>query len=435
MPNTPLNIALIGFGTVGTGVASILAKQDEQLQIRAGRKLHLSRVVVRDLSKTREYLPPGVQVSDCLDDVLGDKTIDLAVQLIGGTDVAFDYACRLLGSGKDLVTANKAMIYTHGRELFEIASEHRRTICFEAAVAGGIPVISAITTALNANQITAIEGILNGTSNFILTQMLSENQSYEQSLLEAQKLGYAEADPTLDVDGTDAAQKLAILTRLTFATNVTIDQMVCRGIDDLMLSDLEAAASLGYCVRLMAMAKLNTGQLEVSVQPTLVPGDRALAQTTGADNVVTISGSTVGRLRLAGAGAGQLPTASAVVADVVDLAAGRAAHTFEAVLRLCSQEPVGILPQEQPEHRFFLRCLVDDRPHVLADVTDILGRHGISISSLMQGESRSSDMQPGAARLIIMTHRVSEGCMRSADAELDALNCVRGRCLRLPVAD
>ncbi len=435
MPHTPLNIALIGFGTVGTGVARILAEQDDQLRIRAGRKLHLCRVVVRDLSKTREYLPAGVQISDRLEDVLGDESIDLAVQLIGGTDVAFDYAGRLLRSGKDLVTANKALIYAHSRELFEIASEHRRTICFEAAVAGGIPVISAIMTALSGNRITAIEGILNGTSNFILTQMLSENQSYEQSLREAQKLGYAEADPTLDVDGTDAAQKLAILTRLAFATDVPIDQMVCKGINDLMLSDLEAAASLGYRIRLMAMAKLNNGRLEASVQPALVPSDRALAQTIGADNIVTITGSTVGRLRLAGAGAGQLPTASAVVADVVDLAAGRAVHTFEAVLRLRSQQPVGILPQEQPEHRFFLRCLVDDRPHVLADVTDILGRHGISISSLVQKESRTSNVQSESARLIIMTHCVSEGCMRAADAELGALDCVQGDCLRLPVAD
>lgn len=435
MSDHPLNIALIGFGTVGTGFARILMDQADQLRLSAGRELRLSRIVVRNLSKTREFLPADVPVSDRIEDVLVDPAIDLAVQLIGGTDPALDYATRLLGAGKDLVTANKALICAHGPELFETAAACGRTICFEAAVAGGIPVVNAITTALTGNRIEAIEGILNGTSNFILTQMLSENQSYEQALALAQELGYAEADPTLDVDGTDAAQKLAILIRLAFATDIPVDQMVCRGIDDLMLSDLEAAAALGYSIKLLATAKLNQGRLEASVQPTLVPSNWALAQTSGADNIVTITGSTVGRLRLAGQGAGQLPTASAVMADVVDVASGRAARTFQAVLRSCSRQSTEILPQEEPEHRYYLRCTVDDRPHVLADVTDILGRYEVSISSLVQGESRTATDRNQAARLIIMTHRVNEGRMRAADAELDALDCLQGRSLRLPVAD
>lgn len=435
MSENPLNIALVGFGTVGTGVARILLEQSAQLQSRAGRELRLGRIVVRNLSKTREFLPAGIPISDQIDDVLQDRSIDLVVQLIGGTDDALNYAIRALRAGKDLVTANKALICGHGPELFEVAAACGRTICFEAAVAGGIPVISAITTALTGNRIEAVEGILNGTSNFVLTQMLAEHQTYEQSLALAQQLGYAEADPTLDVNGTDAAQKLAILTRLAFATNVSVKQMICRGIDDLTLCDLEAAASLGYRIKLLAMAKLNQQQLEVSVQPTLVPSDRALAQTSGADNIVTITGSAVGRLRLAGPGAGQLPTASAVTADVVDVAAGRAANTFRAVLRGHSEQSMAILPQEQSEHRYYLRCTVDDRPHVLADVTDILGRHEISISSLVQDESRLTTSGNQAARLIIMTHRVNEGRMRAADAELDALDCVQGRCLRLPVAD
>ncbi|MCH2201184.1 MAG: homoserine dehydrogenase [Fuerstiella sp.] len=435
MSDTPLNIALIGFGTVGTGVARILTEEHEQLRVRAGRELRLSRIVVRDLGKTREFNPADVPISSCIDDVLNDDSIDLAVQLVGGTDAALEYATRLLGAGKDLITANKALICAHGPELFQIAADGGRTICFEAAVAGGIPVVNAITTALTGNRIEAIEGILNGTSNFILTQMLSENQSYDQSLSLAQELGYAEADPTLDVDGTDAAQKLVILTRLAFSTDVPVGEMSRKGIDELTLSDLEAAASLGYRIKLLAMAKLNNGQLETSVQPTLVPQNRELAQTQGADNIVTITGSAVGRLGLAGAGAGQLPTASAVMADVVDFATGRAINTFKAVLRSRDQNPVEILPQDEQKHRFYLRCTVDDRPHVLADVTDILGRHGISISSLLQDESRMATASDQAARLIIMTHRVSEGQMRSADAELDALSCVQGNCLRLPVAD
>lgn len=433
MPETPLNIALVGCGTVGTGVARILTEQRDALQTRAGRELNLSRIVVRDVNRNRNHVPDGIPITDRIEDVLEDDAVDLAIQLIGGTDAALDYAIRLLKSGKDLVTANKALICEHGDKLFDIAAECQRTICFEAAVAGGIPVISAITTALTGNEIESIEGILNGTSNFILTQMLSENQSYEQALQLAQQLGYAEADPTLDVDGTDAAQKLTILTRLAFATDVPVDQMICRGINHLMLSDLEAASSLGYRIKLLAMARRNQDRLEVSVQPTLVPSHRALAQTNGADNIVTVTGNAVGRLRLAGAGAGQLPTASAVMADVVDLASGRASNTFQAVLRNRKQPPVDLQPQVEPEHRYYLRCTVDDRPHVLADVTDILGRHGISISSLLQEES-TGDLAGEAARLVIMTHRVSEGKMRQADAELDALDCIRDRCLRLPVA-
>lgn len=435
MPDTPLNIALIGCGTVGTGVARILQEHRSQLQIHTGRELRLRRVVVRDPSRPRDHVPSDVPVTDRIEDVLEDDSIQLAIQLIGGTDSAFDYASRLLKSGRDLVTANKALICAHGDELFDIAEKAGQLICFEAAVAGGIPVINAITTALTGNRIHAIEGILNGTSNFILTQMLSENQTYEQALQLAQKLGYAEADPTLDVDGTDAAQKLIILARLAFGTEIPLAQMICRGIDHLMLSDLEAAASLGYRIKLLAMARMNHDRLEASVQPTLVPSRRALAQTNGADNIVTITGGALGPLRLAGAGAGQMPTASAVMADVVDYAAGRAATTFGALLRSRSRQPVDILPQEEPEHRYYLRCTVDDRPHVLADVTDILGRHGISISSLLQEETTTSDSPDNTARLVIMTHRVSEGRMRAADSELEALSCVRGHCLRLPVAE
>ncbi len=434
MPDHPLNIALIGFGTVGTGVARILAEQSEQLSVRAGRELCLSRIVVRDVDKAREFVPAGVPVTNNIDDVIGDDSIDLAVQLIGGTDAALSYAGRLLKSGKDLVTANKALICAHGNELFDIAAKAGRTICFEAAVAGGIPVVNAITTALTGNRIETIEGILNGTSNFILTQMLSENQTYEQALRLAQQLGYAESDPTLDVDGTDAAQKLAILTRLAFATDVPVDRMVCEGIDRLTLADLEAADSLGYRIKLLAVSKINQDRLEVSVRPTLVPDDSTLAQTNGADNTVTLTGHAVGRLRLSGAGAGQMPTASAVMADVIDYACGRAVNTFQAVLRNRQQPSLTGLPQEEPAHRYYLRCTVDDRPHVLADVTDILGRHEVSISSMLQSEPSHPETPDQSARLIIMTHRVKEGRMRAADAELDALSCIQGRCLRLSVA-
>ena len=434
MSESGLNLALIGCGTVGSGVARILTEHQDELARQCGRPLHLRRVVVRDTGKPRPGVRDGIPVSSRVEDVLEDDSIDLVVQLIGGTDAARDYAKRLLAAGKDLVTANKALICAHGEELFQQAAEADRTICFEAAVAGGIPVINAITTALTGNRIESIEGILNGTSNFILTQMLSENQSYDEALKLAQELGYAEADPTLDVDGTDAAQKLAILIRLAFSTDISVDQMILKGIDPLMLSDLESADALGYRIKLLALARLNDGRLEASVQPTLVRSNRALAQTNGADNIVTLTGSAVGRLRLAGAGAGQMPTASAVMADVVDYASGRARQTFQAVLRNRSADSFEIQSQEAPEHRYYIRCTVDDRPHVLADVTDILGRHGISISSLHQDEPTNDTDHP-RARLVIMTHRSDEGRMRRADQDLQQLDCVQGIPLRLPVAE
>ncbi len=434
MSESPLHIGLIGCGTVGSGVARILSEQHRLLERQCGRRLCLKRVVVRHPDRPRPGLPESVPVTDRIDDILQDESIDLAVQLIGGTDAALDYARRLLQAGRDLVTANKALICAHGSELFQLAGRLKRTIGFEAAVAGGIPVISTLTTALTGNRIESIEGILNGTSNFILSRMLTDNQTYEQALSLAQKQGYAEADPTLDVDGTDAAQKLSILIRLAFATDVPVEKMIRRGIDRIMLSDLEAAAALGYRIKLLAMARRNQEQLEAWVQPALIHHERTLAQTSGADNIVTITGSAVGRLRLAGAGAGQMPTASAVVADIIDYATGRAARTFDAVLRSQTAPSLDIQPQEAPRHRYYIRCTVDDRPHVLADVTDVLGRHEISISSLHQDEPTGANDRP-AARLIIMTHQTTEGRMRNADQDLHRLDCVRDQPLRLPVAD
>jgi len=435
MPAADLNIALIGFGTVGTGVAQILTHQAEHLTCQAGRQLNLRQIVVRNPTRYRERVPDGVRLSDSIDSVLDDDEIDLVVQLIGGTEPALDYVRRFLAAGKDIVTANKALICQHGDELFRTASKAGRTICFEAAIAGGIPVIGTLTTALTANRIEAIEGILNGTSNFILTHILNDQISYSAALQQAQQLGYAEADPTLDVDGTDAAQKLAILTQLAFSTTVSTDEIVRHGIENLELRDLQAAFSMGYKVKLLAVSRLHEGRLELSVQPTLISRSRTLSQIDGADNIVAITGDAAGRLRLAGAGAGQLPTASAVIADIVDIATGRAALTFQALMRSKNRTPVTVLPPDELCRRYYIRCTVDDRPHVLADFTDILGRHQISISSLHQDETCESDPKSRTACLVIMTHRTTEGRLRAAEADLAQLDCVRGSWLRMPVAE
>ena len=353
---SPLNIALIGFGTVGSGVARILSTQAKNIAVRAGRDIRISRVVVRDSSKAREYLPDGVEVSTSIEAVVNDPEIQLVAQLVGGIDPALDYMKQFLTAGKDVVTANKALIYAHGTELFERAAANERTIGFEAAVAGGIPIIGAVTQALTGNQILSLEAILNGTSNFILTRMLDERHSYEDVLKEAQRLGYAEADPAMDVDGTDAAQKLAILTQLAFSTPVRLDDFVRQGIDGIELLDLQVAAGLGYKIKLLATSRLQNGRLEISVQPTLIRKDRTIAQIDGADNIVAVRGDALGPATFSGAGAGQLPTASAVMADIIDYATGRTAVTFQSILRSIQQEPLPLgLWHPQIEH-----CLLQD---------------------------------------------------------------------------
>ena len=432
----PLNIALIGFGTVGTGVARILTTQGENIKTRAGRPIRIKHVVVRDTSRQREFLPDDAAVSDSVDAVVSDPDVHLAVQLIGGVNPAFDFMTRLLNAGKDIVTANKALIYEHGQDLFRLAADQGRTIGFEAAVAGGIPIIGAVTQSLTGNQVQAIEAILNGTSNFILTQMLDHRQSYDDVLKEAQQLGYAEADPAMDVDGTDAAQKLSILTWLAYGTPVRLEDFVRQGIENLQLLDLQVASELGYKIKLLAISRLKDDHLEVSVQPTLIRKDRTIAQTDGADNIAAVWGDSVGKTTFSGAGAGQLPTASAVVADIIDHAVGRAAVTFQSVLRSVKSQPVQLQPQDELSRRYYLRFTVDDKPHVLADIADVLGRNKISISSVRQDETPEDDENGnGLARLVIMTHRTTEGCLRAANEEFSQLSCVRGTSIRLPVAD
>ncbi len=432
----PLNIGLIGFGTVGSGVARILATQAKNIAIRAGREIKIKRVVVRDTEKTREFLPAETHVSNSIEAVVADPDIHLVAQLVGGIDPAFDYMKRFLAAGKDVVTANKALIYAHGDELFQLASKNGRTIGFEAAVAGGIPIIAAVTQSLAGNQILSLQAILNGTSNFILTRMLDEEHSYEDVLKEAQRLGYAEADPAMDVDGTDAAQKLSILTQLAFSTPVRLDDFVRQGIDGIELLDLQVAADLGYKIKLLAVSRLQEGRLEISVQPTLIRKDRTIAQIDGADNIVAVRGDAVGRTTFSGAGAGQLPTASAVMADIIDYAIGRTNVTFQSILRSAQQKPYPVQPAEELRRRYYLRLTVDDRPHVLADITDVLGRNEISISSVHQDETpENHEAGDGTARLVIMTHITTEGRLRAADKELSQLKCLRGTSIRLPVAD
>jgi len=427
-------VALIGMGTVGTGTVRLLTEHADRIARRAGRSVELRRVVVRDARKPRALnLPAGV-LTDDVQSVISDDQVDIAVELMGGVEPARKIVLDLLDAGKDVVTANKALLCAHGDEIFDRARQRGRTVAFEAAVAGGIPIIASITQSMTANQIVSIEAILNGTSNYILTEMLTRERTYDDVLAEAQKLGYAEADPSMDVDGTDAAQKLVILVQLAFGTKVPLSNFTRQGIDTLDLADLKYAGELGYNVKLLAVAKLVNGQLEMHVQPTLVRRDRPLAQCSGPYNMIALEGDAVGSTWYSGAGAGQMPTASAVVADLIDVVTGRAALTFPRLDVWRDGQPIPLQTADEVANRYYLRFNVVDRPHVFADVADILGRNGISLASIIQHEA-PEDAEESIVSLVVMTHRTSHGRLRTADRELNALDSVRGPWIRMPVAD
>ena len=430
----PAKVAIVGLGTVGTGVARLLVEQGPRLQRHAGRPVELARAVVRDLQKPREInLPPG-RVTDDLSQVTDDAEIHAVVQLIGGLEPARSIMLRLLESGKDVITANKALLAEHGDELFGRARELGRTIAFEASVAGGIPIIANISQCLSANQIESIRGILNGTSNFLLTQMEEQGVPYAAALSEAQRLGYAEADPTMDVDGTDAVQKLAILAHLAFGARVPWNQIPCRGIDVVQLEDVRYAQELGYRIRLLAVAQLMPEGLELHASPTLVKIGTPLAEVRGAFNAISVVGDAVGRVFYHGLGAGQMPTASAVVADLIDTVVGRAAITFRT-LEFWSRREARVTPRDHAvaSGRFYLRFSAQDRPGVLSDITQVLGKHGISIASVIQHEADEDESH--VVPLVIMTHTTTEGASLEAMAEIDGLNCVRPPSVRMRVRD
>ncbi len=429
-----LKVAIIGFGTIGSGVAKLLLEHGDRIARRAGRPIELVRIVDKDLVRPRNVTVPKHLLTDDLDAVINDPSIAVAVELIGGVEPTRSIVLSLLEHGKDVVTANKALLAEHGPELFEAARRLGRSISFEAAVAGGIPIIAAIGESLTANEITSIHAILNGTSNFILTQMEERGQEYAAALAEAQRLGYAEANPTMDVSGADAAQKLAILAQLAFGAQVNWRDIPRVGIDTVQAEDMRYAGELGYHIRLLAVAELIDGELELHVSPTLVRRGTPLGEVRGAYNAVRIVGDAVGRVFFHGLGAGQMPTASAVVADIIDTAVGRAAITFRT-LRLWSDDGphIGLRNPDMARSRFYLRFHVQDRPGVLAEIAGILGRNQISIASVIQHQTEEET--EGVVPLVIMTHTAAEGPMRKAMAEIDRLPVVRPGSVWMRVRD
>lgn len=426
-------VAIIGMGTVGTGVARLLLDQGDRVARHAGKTLWLEQVVVNDLTKPRGVeLPAGI-LTDDLSRVTKNPEVQVVAQLIGGLEPARSIMLDLLAAGKDVVTANKALLAEHGPELFDRARELGRSIAFEASVAGGIPIIANISQCFSANQILSLRGILNGTSNFVVTSMEEQGVPYAEALAEAQELGYAEADPSMDVDGTDAAQKLAILAHLAFGARVLWSEIPRRGIDTLDPADLRFALELGYRIKLLAEAQLHSGGLDLSVGPTLVRIGSPLAEVRGAYNAVTVVGDAVGRVFFHGLGAGQMPTASAVVADMIDTAVGRTALTFHT-LQLWSQQEarVSISDAAMRCGRFYLRFNVADRPGVLGEIAGVLGRHLISIASMIQHE-RQGDVP--YVPLVIMTDHANQGNMEAAIHEIDGMTLVHAPSVFLRVSD
>ena len=422
METKQVKIALIGFGTVGSGVARILLEQAEHLRHKTDIDFILAHVVDTDLTSERSVkLPEGI-LHDNLDAVLADEQVSIAVELVGGTTIASDIVKKLLAAGKDVVTANKALLAERGEEIFAAARRHGRCVAFEASCCGGIPIVGALKTGLAANRISAMYGIVNGTCNYILTEMSQKGKEYATALSEAQQAGYAEADPTLDVNGTDSAHKIAILAKLAYGQEVNFADIPISGIDTIQLADIRNGLELGYAMKLLAITEQTQFGLSTRVHPAFISLEEPLAQVSGTFNAVSVYGDSVGHTSYYGRGAGMMPTASAVVADIIEIAKGNASKNFASAAGLGRvAEPSSMCPVEEITSRYYLRLSVVDQPGVFAQMAQVLGDHQISISACMQHESESVESVP----VVIMTHRARQGDIEQALKEIERLKVVK----------
>ncbi|MEK7370446.1 MAG: homoserine dehydrogenase [candidate division NC10 bacterium] len=421
-----IRIGLLGLGTVGAGVVKILDTHGAEMQERTDCRLTLAAIADADLTREREgidlarlHLVPDAR------QVLDDPSIQIVIELIGGLEPARTFILRALAAGKHVVTANKALLAHHGAELFEHARRHRVMLGFEAAVAGGIPLLRAVREGLPANRIASVFGIVNGTCNYILSKMTDEGLDFSVVLKEAQARGYAEADPALDIEGMDSAHKLQILAMLAFRTSLDLKDIYTEGITGVAHEDVVNAAELGYRIKLLAIAKASDGGLEARVHPTMIPAQSPLAAVSGVYNAVFISGDNVGNLMFYGRGAGQLPTASAVWSDALEIAR-RVAHGIPALpveLPSVAKAPLPLRPMDEIRSAYYLRVMALDRPGVLAQVAGILGRHDISLVSVLQKARAEGEAVP----VVMLTHDARERDMRAALAAIDRLPVVASR--------
>ena len=435
---TPVRIGVLGLGTVGGGTVNVLKRNAEEIARRAGRGIVVTRAAARSLDKKRICSTEGIVLTTDPAEIVRDPDLEVVVELIGGADPARGLVLEAIERGKHVVTANKALIAMHGNAIFEAAHARGVMVAFEAAVAGGIPIIKALREGLAGNRIEWLAGIINGTSNFILTEMRERGAAFDDVLGEAQRLGYAEADPTFDVEGIDAAHKLAILAAIAFGMPLDFDRVHTEGITGVTPEDLGYAEQLGYRIKHLGIARRTGAGVEMRVHPTLVPERELIANVNGVMNAVLVKGDAVGRTLYNGPGAGAEPTASAVVADLVDVVRTLTTDPNNRVPHLAFQPgalaSVPVLPIEEAETAFYLKMLASDRPGVLAEIATIFGKAGISIEAVVQPEPPRG---AAVAKLVMLTHRVRERQMNEAVARIEALPVVEGRvtCIRMEHLD
>ena len=432
MVEKQVKIGLVGFGTVGCGVAKILLEDSGAIAAKTGLRLELACVVDTDIQTPRAVkLPEGILTND-LDKLLNNDSIQIGVELVGGTNIAKEIQLRILEAGKDVVTANKALLAEYGNELYEVAHKNGRCIAFEASCAGGIPIVSGMRTGLTANNITAMYGIVNGTCNYILSNMTGKNQDFAEALAAAQDKGYAEADPTLDINGGDSAHKLTILASIAFGYEIKLEDIFVEGIEAVSKDDIRYGEEMGYALKLLAIGqKDNNGRVSLRVHPSFIAKNLSLARVDGSFNAISIFGSAVGEVMYYGRGAGMMPTASAVVADIIDVTLGNSATTFRH-LHLQPREKIASLIDNIDNliNRFYIRLMVRDQAGVFAQIGRILAENAISISGILQHEGRGPE---NTIPLVITTHQTRQGRISSALKGLDKLDtvCSSPVCIRI----
>ena len=432
----PVKVGLLGLGTVGGGTVNVLSRNAEEITRRAGRGIEITHAAARDLNKPRICNTDNIKLSQDPLAVVDDPEVQIIVELIGGDSLAREMVMRAIANGKHVVTANKALIAKYGNEIFAAAQAKGVMVAFEAAVAGGIPIIKAVREGLAGNNIEWLAGIINGTGNFILTEMRDKGSDFKDVLAEAQRLGYAEADPTFDVEGIDAAHKLSILASIAFGIPLQFEKVYTEGITTITREDVEFAEELGYRIKHLGIAKRTANGIEMRVHPTLIPERRLIANVDGVMNAVLVKGDAVGPTLYYGAGAGADATASAVVADIIDVVRMLTSDPENRVPHLAFQadalSDLPVLGMEEVETAYYLKMQAADKPGVLADVTRILGERSISIEALIQKEPPSSVREEDrTATIIMLTHNVMEGSMNQAIQQIEALDAIKGQVTRI----
>ncbi len=430
---SPINVGIIGFGTVGAGTVEVLLGNRETLRNRVGSEITVKRIADLDLHSDRKVSVARDLLTTEAMDIINDPDIQIAVELIGGIDQAKEYILKAMAAGKHVITANKALLAEHGAEIYAAAEKYGVHLAFEASVGGGIPILRSLREGLSANRINSLLGILNGTSNYILTEMTQKGHPYEQAVQEAIDLGYAEDPPTLDVDGTDAAHKLAILVSIAFGNPVPFGHIYKEGIDRLTPADIRFAHEFGYCIKLLAIARHVEERIEARVHPTMIPLDHIMANVNGAYNAIYVEGDFVGPNLYYGLGAGRRPTASAVVSDLVDLAR-RIRNQSDYRMpplghALPLREAPTIRPIESLWSAYYFRFSAIDRPGVLSKIAGILGEHQISIYSVIQKGRKIN----GTVPVVMLTHEAQESSVLEALSEMDALDVLTDKTLMLRV--